>query len=54
MRLTVIAILVGALGAADKDLEKKLEELEIRSRIETSSVTALLTSAKYSENSGRD
>ena len=35
MRVTVIPIVAGALGTFPKGLEKRLEELEIRRRIET-------------------
>ena len=45
MKVTVIRILVGALGMVPKGLEGRLEELEIR-RIETIQTTALLKSAK--------
>ena len=34
----VIPIVVGRLGTVSKGLEKRLEELEIRGRIETASV----------------
>ena len=35
LRVTVIPIVVSALGTVPKGLERKLEELEIRGRIET-------------------
>ena len=35
MRITVISFVIGALGMVPKGLEEKLEELEIRGRIET-------------------
>ena len=35
MRLKVIPIVVGVLGTVPKSLEDRLEELEIRGRIET-------------------
>ena len=38
----MIPIVVGALGTVHKDLEKRLEKLEIRGRIETIQTTALL------------
>ena len=41
MRIAVIAIVVGALGAVPKDLGKRLEELEIR-RTKTIQISALL------------
>ena len=36
MMVTVIPLVVGALGTIPKGLEKRLEEFEIRKRIETS------------------
>ena len=44
MKVTVIPIVIGALGTAPKGLERGLEELEIRGRIETVQTTALLRS----------
>ena len=35
MKVTVIPIIVGALGTVPKNLEKRLDEEEIRERIET-------------------
>ena len=35
MRVTVIPIVISVLGVVPKDLEKRLEDLEIRGRIET-------------------
>ena len=46
MRVKVIPIVVGALGTIPKSLEKRLEDLEIRGRIETIQTTALLQSAR--------
>ena len=46
MKVMVIPIVVGALGTVPKGLEKMLEELEIRGRIETIQITALLRSAR--------
>ena len=46
MKLTVMPIVLGALGSASEDLEKRLERLEIRGRIETILTIALLRSAK--------
>ena len=40
--MTVIAIIVGALGTVPKDLEKTLVEQETRERIETIQTTTLL------------
>ena len=42
MWVTLIAIVVGALGTVLKGLEKRLEELEISGRIETIQTTALI------------
>ena len=44
MKVTVIPIVVGALGMIHKSFEKRLDELEIRGRIETILITALLRS----------
>ena len=41
MRVKVIPIVVGALGAVPINLEKRLEDMEIRGRIETIHTTAL-------------
>ena len=46
MRVKVISIVVGALGTAPKSLGNRLEELEIKGRIETILTTALLQSAR--------
>ena len=46
MRVKMIPIVVGALGTVPINLEKRLEELEIRGRIETIQTTALLQSAR--------
>ena len=46
MRVKVIPIVVGALGTVPIKLEKRLENLEIRGRIETIQNTALLQSAR--------
>ena len=45
MRVKMIPIIVGALGMVPKSLEDRLEEFEIRGRIETIQTTALLRSA---------
>ena len=42
MRMTVVPIVIGALGTIPKGLEKEREELEIRGRLETIQVTAWL------------
>ena len=46
MKMTVIPIVVGALGTVPKGMEKRLGELEIRGRIEAIQTTAVLKSAK--------
>ena len=46
MIVKVIPIGVGALGTVPINLEKRLEDLEIRGRIETIQTTALLQSAR--------
>ena len=47
---TVILILVGLLGANPKEFEKSLEKVEIRRRIETIQITALLGLARILRN----
>ena len=46
MRMTVIPIVVRALGIVLKDLERGLEGLEFEEIIETMQTTALLKSAR--------
>ena len=46
MRVTVMSIGVGTLVTVPKGMEKRLEELEIRGRIETTQTTAVLKSAR--------
>ena len=46
MKVIVILILDRALGTASKNMEKRLDELEIRGKTETIQTTALLKSAK--------
>ena len=46
MKVTVIPIVIGALGRVTKGLIMGLEELEIRDRVETIQTTALLRSAR--------
>ena len=46
MKVTVIPIVVGALGTVTKGLVKGLEDLEIRVRMETIQTTVLLSSAR--------
>ena len=44
--MTVTLIVAGALGTVFKDLQKRLEKLETRGRIETIQTTALLKSSR--------
>ena len=44
--MTVIPVVVGALGTVLIGLEKRMKELKIRGRIKTIQVTALLKSAR--------
>ena len=46
MKVTLITIVVNALGTVPKGLEKRLEELKIRGRIETIHTTVLFISAR--------
>ena len=46
IKMIVIPLMVGALGTAFKNLEKRIGELEIRDRIKTVQTTALQRSAK--------
>ena len=50
MKETMMSVVVGALETIAHDLEKKLEELEIRGRIKTILTTALLNSARILRN----
>ena len=45
LRMTVIPVVIAALGTVPKGLERGLEELEISGRIETTQITALLRCA---------
>ena len=45
MKVTVIPIVIGALGTVTKGLLQGLEDLEITGRMETIQTTALLISA---------
>ena len=44
MRVTVMPIVIDALGTVPKSLEERLEELENRGKIETIQITAMLRS----------
>ena len=46
MKVTVIPIIIDALGTVNKGLIKGLEDLEITGRVETIQTTALLRSAR--------
>ena len=46
MKVTVIPIVIGALGTVIKGLIKGLEELDMRGRVETIQTTALLRSVR--------
>ena len=46
MKVTVIPIVIGALGTITKILVQGLEDLEIRGRVETTQSTALLRSTR--------
>ena len=45
-RVTVVLIVIGALGSIPKGLIQGLEDLEIRGRVETIQTAALLRSAR--------
>ena len=44
MKVTLISIVIGALGTIHKELVKRLEDLEIRGKVETIQTSALLRS----------
>ena len=46
MRVTIIPIVIGAVGTVTKGLIKGLEDLEIRGRVEAIQTTTLLRSAR--------
>ena len=46
MKVTVIPVVIGALATFTKGLIQRLEDLEIRGRVETIQTTALLRSAR--------
>ena len=46
MKVTMIPVVIGALGTATKRLVHGLKDLEIRGRVETTLTTALLRSSK--------
>ena len=46
MKVTIVPIVIGALGTITKGLLKGLEDLEIGGRVETIQTTALLRTAR--------
>ncbi len=46
MKVTMILIVVGALGTVPKFIEKGLRELEIKGKIETIKIKSLLRSTR--------
>ena len=46
MKVTIIPIVIGALGTITKGLLKGLEDLEVGRRVETIQTTALLRTAR--------
>ena len=46
MKVTIIPIVIGALGTVTERLLKGLEDLEVRGRVDTFQTTALLRSAR--------
>ena len=46
MKVTIVPIVIGALGTIIKDLLKGLEDLEVGGRIETIQMTASLRTAR--------
>ena len=53
MKVTVIQIVSGALGTVTKELVQRLDELEIRGRVETIQTPALLRSARIQARNHR-
>ncbi len=46
MKVTIVSIVIGALGTITKGLLKGLEDLEVGGRVETIQTTALLRTAR--------
>ena len=46
IKVTIVPIVIGALGTVTKGLLKGLEDLEVRGRVETIQTTALLRTAR--------
>ena len=49
-RVTVIPIVIGALGTVPKSLKNRLDQIGIRTKIETMQATALLNTARILRN----
>ncbi len=54
MKVTIVPIVIGALGTITKGLLKGLEDMEVGGRVETIQTTALLRRAKNPEKSSGD
>ena len=54
MKVTIVPIVIGALGTITKGLLKGLEDLEIGGRVETIQTTALLRTARIPKTSPGD
>ena len=54
MKVTIIPLVIGALGTVTKGLKKELKDLEIRRWVETIQATALLRSARRVLEAWRD
>ena len=52
MKMTFIPIIIGALGTVTKGLIKRLEDLEIRGRVETIQTSTLLRSTRILRSPG--
>ena len=52
MKVTIIPIVIGALGIVTKGLVQELEDLEITGQVKTIQTTALLRSARILRNPG--
>ena len=46
MKVTIVPVVIGALGTISKGLIKGLEDLEVGGRVETIQTTALLRTAR--------
>ena len=53
MKVTIVSIVIGALGTLTKGLLKGLEDLEVGGRVETIQTTALLRTARIGDESWR-